>query len=331
MLRTALVIGSATVFGGLFWVSHLAGSAAPQGPAPSAAPDVAAAPIPVSRRSGPPKSAPFVEQEDATAFPPLPPAGPGDWRTAHPENAQSFEEFRRGRRRHITAQRRVLHLLPLGDVARAGVEPAVLREHLAAYFGVPVQVQENADPPGFTTRVNAITGGEQTLTGDVLDWLEGRIPKDAYGVVAVTAGDLYPAPSWNFVFGQASLSSGVGVFSLARMDPGFPNVTEPSSWRATQRTVVLRRCLKIVTHEVGHMFGVEHCLHGLCLMNGCNHMAEMDRAPLHACPQCLRKFAHATGLDVLQRYRQLEAIYRRVGLVPEAEWVTSRLTRLAAR
>jgi hypothetical protein len=38
------------------------------------------------------------------------------------------------------------------------------------------------------------------------------------------------APGSNPVLGQASLATGVGVFSLARMDPAFPDVTRPSAW-----------------------------------------------------------------------------------------------------
>jgi archaemetzincin len=34
--------------------------------------------------------------------------------------------------------------------------------------------------------------------------------------MAVTAVDLYPKESWNFVFGQANIVSGCGVFSFAR-------------------------------------------------------------------------------------------------------------------
>ena len=123
----------------------------------------------------------------------------------------------------------------------------------------------------------------------------------------------------------------MGVFSLARMDPAFPRESAPAGRSDADRGLILRRGLKIVTHEVGHIFGIEHCLDGLCLMNGCNHLDEMDRAPLHLCPECLRKVVHATGADVLARYRLLEPLYRRVGLVAEADWVASRLTALSVR
>ena len=35
-------------------------------------------------------------------------------------------------------------------------------------------------------------------------------------MLAITAFDLWPGPGWNFVFGQASLTERVGVWSMAR-------------------------------------------------------------------------------------------------------------------
>jgi len=65
-------------------------------------------------------------------------------------------------------------------------------------------------------------------------------------------------------------------------------------------------------------------------MNGCNHVPEMDRTPLHLCPVCLRKLQHAVGFDVLSRYRALEALYRREGLLDEAGWAAARVAHLVA-
>lgn len=44
--------------------------------------------------------------------------------------------------------------------------------------------------------------------GDLLRYLGKRKPKDAFCIVGITMIDLYPKDSWNFVFGQASLSDG---------------------------------------------------------------------------------------------------------------------------
>ncbi|XP_075949542.1 archaemetzincin-1 [Anarhichas minor] len=57
--------------------------------------------------------------------------------------------------------------------------------------------------------------------GDLLQFLWNRKPKDAFCIVGITMIDLYPKDSWNFVFGDASLSMGMGVFSFARYDDNF--------------------------------------------------------------------------------------------------------------
>ena len=58
---------------------------------------------------------------------------------------------------------------------------------------------------------NPYSAQRQLLTTGILDLLHRRLPGDALCVVGVTMEDLYPDPSWNFVFGQASLTDRVGV------------------------------------------------------------------------------------------------------------------------
>ena len=47
------------------------------------------------------------------------------------------------------------------------------------------------------------------LIGQILTFLKKKKPEDAFCVVGVTMIDLYPRDSWNFVFGQASLTEGI--------------------------------------------------------------------------------------------------------------------------
>ena len=133
--------------------------------------------------------------------------------------------------------------------------------------------------------------------------------------------DLYPEPSWNFVFGQASLRDRVGVYSFARYDPAFYG--EPSA--AGYETLLLRRSCKVLAHETSHMFGLAHCTYFNCLMNGSNHLVESDRRPLHLCPVCLRKLQWSIGFDVLERYMALERVNRATGFMDEADWLNRRI------
>ncbi len=325
MQRLPLILAALAVAGGLAWQATREESREASRPEPGPSEGAPSA----LRSPAPSRSAALLAHEDAADFPALPEPGPSDWLANHEEEGQSLREFRARARREVTAERRTLRLQPLDDVSTMGVDVAALAGHLRIYYGLPVQTSLPARPPDLLTRTNPHTHNRQILTRDVLRWLEGEITSDLVCVLAITTEDLYPEDTWNFVFGQASLLRGVGVFSFARMDPAFPAPpADPTTRTIAQRTLVLRRCLKVVTHEVGHMFGLEHCIERSCLMNGSNHAAEMDRTPLHLCFACLRKVHYATRLDVEKRYQALRAFYRREGLEAEASWVEALLARV---
>ncbi|MFT5431510.1 MAG: putative Zn-dependent protease [Myxococcota bacterium] len=121
----------------------------------------------------------------------------------------------------------------------------------------------------------------------------------------------------NFVFGQASLTGRVDVFSFARLDPTFEG--KPAS-----RRLLMRRSLAILVHEVGHMFGITHCTHYSCTMNGSNSLDESDRQPLRLCPVCLRKVQWATKAPLADRYRALADLSEEMELDQEAAWFSGR-------
>jgi len=172
-----------------------------------------------------------------------------------------------------------------------------------------------------TSRRNPATGQVQLLTGDILNLLKTRLPDDAFALLGVTMVDLYPEPTWNFVFGQASLRDRVGVYSFARYTPQFSG--EPGT--AESRRLMLRRSLKVLAHETAHMFGIEHCIWYRCLMNGSNHLAEADARPLHLCPVDLHKLQWSIGFNVVERYRRLRGFDHEAGFEDEAEWLDRRI------
>jgi archaemetzincin len=133
--------------------------------------------------------------------------------------------------------------------------------------------------------------------------------------------DLYPHPTWNFVFGQASLSERTGVFSFARFDPAFFGQKRPEE----HRDLIFRRSCKTLAHELAHTFGLQHCIYHECLVNGSNHQREADSRPQHLCPICLRKLHHAVGFDPVARYEALAEFYGRHGWSDEESWVQGRL------
>jgi archaemetzincin len=151
--------------------------------------------------------------------------------------------------------------------------------------------------------------------------LKPRRPKDAVAMLALTASDLWPGDNWNFVFGQASLSERVGVWSIYRY--GDPNDERPDN-------PFRRRLFNVALHETGHMFGMPHCTAYECCMNGSNHLAEMDSCPMWLCPQCMQKVCWACGADPASRYRELAEFATKYGLTKEAEFWQDSLKHLAA-
>jgi len=154
---------------------------------------------------------------------------------------------------------------------------------------------------------------DQILSTYVLDQvLIPRVPRDAVAVLALTTSDLWPGKGWNFVFGQASLQSRVGVWSIYRN--GDPDAGEE------EFRLCLRRTLKTATHETGHMFSMLHCTAYECNMCGSNHRVESDRHPLWLCPVCLAKLTWATGVEPVGRYERLAAFCKENRFVEEAEF-----------
>ena len=149
------------------------------------------------------------------AFVPVSKPGQSDWLSQHPEPGQTFAQFLKARRnRPGTGNRDTLYIYPLGEFGKGARAPEleVLRTYSEAYFSMPTKVlrgTKKVESLGIKTRINSSTGKRQLLTKDILRLLPKKLPSDAFSMLAVTMDDLYPEESWNFVFGQASLSNRV--------------------------------------------------------------------------------------------------------------------------
>ncbi|KAL2008301.1 hypothetical protein VTN00DRAFT_8283 [Thermoascus crustaceus] len=69
----------------------------------------------------------------------------------------------------------------------------------------------------------------------------------------------------------------------------------------------LGRVCRTASHELGHCFGIEHCVYYACVMQGSASLSEDARQPPYLCPVDLAKILCATGMTASQRYLALLA------------------------
>jgi archaemetzincin len=250
---------------------------------------------------------------------------PGDWLSKHTEWGQTYEQYLRSHPVRVDEHRTTIYIQPLGEFTPSEkriIETAA--EFFSIYFQLPVKVRDplsmNIVPP---SAWHKRTGGraDQIHTTYVLDKvLSPRLPPDAIGLSAFTKADLWPGEGWNRVFGQASLTEYVSVWSIHCF--GDPAADEESYRRC------LLRALKTGSHEIGHMFSLSHCIFYECNLCGVNSLRESDRRPIELCPDCLAKICFATGGDPVKRFRQLIKFYGAHGFKNEQEFCEKSLAKM---
>lgn len=140
--------------------------------------------------------------------------------------------------------------------------------------------------------------------------LKPRLPDDAAAVLAICRKDLYPNEQKNFVFGIASLSERVGIFSLARLG----NIRNPFQFNE-----VLMRALKVACHETAHMFSINHCSKYHCVMNGANKLIGIDGKPTWLCPDCLEKFCWNFRMNAIAHLTKLKIFWQDLEIQQEVD------------
>jgi archaemetzincin len=274
---------------------------------------------------------------DERGFAPLPPARPREWRTFRRERAQSVDDFLAADPVPRTAPRDGLALLPLGGfpfdvlegpdfVGLVRTPPlADLAEFVAAFFATRTTVLPTGEFPGEIVPHRPVRGHRQYDATALLHHAAPRLPHDAHGMVALVTVDLFAWAEQEFAFGFTLDRQRLAVVGFSRYDPSFFGGERPDDLDR----VLLRRGLKVLVHEIGHVFGLAHCLHFRCAMNGIADLPELDRLPLHLCPVCLRKLQLVTDLDPRATYRSLLPVAERLALDDEVQWLRRRLALLA--
>ncbi len=239
----------------------------------------------------------------------------GEWLASHTEFGQTYQDYLRCGAAKPNASRSALYVLPFGDFSK---EQDQVVDKLVAFIGKYYGLPSKRLPPISLKGVPADAifkrtppKNDQYISGFFISEIEKmKKPDDAYAVIGVVAEDITPGSGWNFVYGEARIGKQAAICSFARL---FPNKDEKP---ATPKE--LRRSLQVISHEIGHLFGMEHCIWRACNMSGCNNLAEVERQPLDFCPMCDAKICFAVGVNPAKRFADLEAFCNENELTDDA-------------
>ncbi len=120
---------------------------------------------------------------------------------------------------------------------------------------------------------------------------EGRRIDQTIPSIAVTELDLY-YNGLNFVFALEDPLEGVGIVSLHRLREEFYG--KPANFGK-----LIDRAVKEILHVLGHLFGLEHCERGFCIMSFSPSVDDIDRKEFRFCEKCLVELS-AKGIKIEQ-------------------------------
>jgi archaemetzincin len=110
-------------------------------------------------------------------------------------------------------------------------------------------------------------------------------------ILVVTGKDIFSA-GLSSLFGLARPSAGAAVVSTARLSNEFYG-------RGGSEDDLIDRTTKEGAHEIGHLFGLDHCMTPECIMYNPLTLDDLDRKKRWFCPCCKELLDSARILDSL--------------------------------
>jgi len=112
----------------------------------------------------------------------------------------------------------------------------------------------------------------------LLKEIEIRFASEGSKTMGLFNIDLY-IPILTFIFGQAFLNGRCGIASAYRLR------NERYGLKADEK-ILTNRLRKEVIHELGHTFGLYHCINSLCVMRSSTYVEDIDQKTWSFCPKC---------------------------------------------
>jgi archaemetzincin len=120
----------------------------------------------------------------------------------------------------------------------------------------------------------------QYLSDQLLAWLQHTLePSKDTKVLAVCDFDAYFG-KYNFCFGEAIIGGNVSAIYLERL------LIYNSNDNSSSQSLLQNRIVKEAIHEIGHTFGLRHCLRDFCIMFKSKTILDTDNKNKDFCESC---------------------------------------------
>jgi len=121
----------------------------------------------------------------------------------------------------------------------------------------------------------------------LLKEIEIRFAADNVKTLGLFNVDLF-IPILTFIYGQAFLNGRCGIASVYRLR------NERYGLKADEK-ILTERLKKEVIHELGHTFGLYHCINPVCVMRSSTYVEDIDQKSWSFCPKCRRELGKGEG------------------------------------
>ena len=98
-------------------------------------------------------------------------------------------------------------------------------------------------------------------------------------IIILTDADIY-VPALTFIFGEAQLNGKHSIISVCRLHEEFYS-------GKSNDNILLERTIKETLHELGHNYGLRHCLNWDCVMHASHGIEEVDIKGNNYCSKCI--------------------------------------------
>lgn len=124
-------------------------------------------------------------------------------------------------------------------------------------------------------------GRDQYQINGVIQHLTQSLTTTGQRLLALCDLDLF-APGLNFIFGQADLARRLAVVSSLRLKESFYG-------RGENLLLTRQRFHKEIVHELGHVYGLNHCPDPECVMYFSNQLSDTDYKKDNFCSSCFKR------------------------------------------